>query len=129
MNGKEYTIEIPLKLPSLNEYINVCRTNKYAAASFKREQEESIMWFLKKLPKFQYPVSIHFHWVEKNQKRDIDNIAFAKKFILDALVKLGKLKDDNQQYVKSFTDTFEINNVTKVILYIKETDDEFKENL
>ena len=87
------------------------------------------MWFLKKLPKFQHPVSIHFHWVEKNQKRDIDNIAFAKKFILDALVKLGKLKDDNQQYVKSFTDTFEISNVTKVILYIKETDDEFKENL
>ena len=127
--SKEYTVEIPLKLPSLNEYINVCRTNKYAAASFKREQEESLMWFLKKLPKFQHPVSIHFHWVEKNQKRDIDNIAFAKKFILDALVKLGKLKDDNQQYVKSFTDTFEISNVTKVILYIKETDDEFKENL
>lgn len=125
----EYKIEIPLKLPSLNEYINVCRTNKYAAASFKKQQEESLMWFLKKLPVFEKPVSIHFHWIEKNQKRDIDNIAFAKKFILDALVKLGKLKDDNQQYVKSFTDTFEISNATKVILYIKETDDEFKENL
>lgn len=36
----------------------------------------------------------------------MDNIAFAKKFILDALVKKGVLKDDGWKWVKGFTDEF-----------------------
>lgn len=30
------TKEIPLKLPSLNEYIRECRRNKFAGASMKK---------------------------------------------------------------------------------------------
>lgn len=112
-------IEIPLKLPSLNEYIDACRANKYAGAKMKKNIEEAIGWFINPLPRFESPVTISFHWIESNKRRDYDNIAFAKKFILDSLVKCHKLKDDNRRFVTSFTDTFEIGEQTKVIIDIE----------
>lgn len=114
------TIEIPMKLPSLNEYINLCRENKFKAAKFKKNIEADIGLFIGSLPTFTNPVKIHFHWVEGNKRRDYDNIAFAKKFILDTLVKRGKLKDDNRKCVIGFTDSFEYGEETKVILMIQE---------
>ena len=47
---------------------------------------------------------VRFEWHEKTKKRDADNIASAKKFILDALVKMGVLQDDSRKYVKGFYD-------------------------
>ena len=115
-----YKAEIQLKLPSLNDYIRACRSNKYVGAKLKKNTENDIMWFLRKLPTFTKPVEIHFHWVEDNKRRDLDNICFAKKFILDALVKSGKLADDNRKIVAAFTDTFSYGKEAKVILEIKE---------
>jgi len=120
----KYTAEIPLKLPSLNDYIDVCRTNKYKAAKFKRDIEANIALFLRSLPKFEKPIKIHFHWIEENGKRDYDNICASKKFILDTLVKLGKLKNDNRKCVCAFTDTFGVADKAKVILYIQEAENE-----
>ena len=117
-----WSCEIPLKLPSLNEYTTACRKNAYAGAKMKKQTQEDIMWFVKKLPKFDKPIFIRFHWVEGNHKRDYDNIAFGKKFILDALVAAGKLKDDNRNYVAGFKDTFGYEKGEwKVILEIEET--------
>ena len=73
------------------------------------------------MPRFDNPIKIHFHWIEGNKKRDLDNVCFAKKFILDSMVKHGKLKDDNRKYVYAFTDTFEYGKETKVILEIEES--------
>lgn len=114
------TCEIPMKLPSANEYIRVCRTNPYMASNFKKDIEDEIASYLGDIPRFDVPVRIHFHWVENNKRRDLDNCAFAKKFILDALVKAGKLKDDNRKCVYAFTDTFEYAKEAKVILEIEE---------
>lgn len=114
--------EIPMKLPSLNDYIDVCRSNKYQAANFKRNLESQICLFLRKLPRFETPVVIHFRWIESNKRRDFDNIAFGKKFILDALVKSGKLRDDNRKHVRGFSDSFEQGKITKVILLIEEVE-------
>lgn len=114
---------IDLKLPSLNEYINICRTNKYGAAKFKKSIEEQIAIYLARLPEYKNPIKIHFHWVEENKRRDFDNVAFAKKFILDAMVKQGKLKDDNRKCVTGFTDTFEYGANAKVILEVEENDE------
>lgn len=115
-------VEIKMKLPSANDYIDVCRTNKFKAAQFKRDVENQIALFLKRLPRFEQPIRIHFHWIEENKRRDLDNIAFAKKFILDTLVKLGKLKDDNRKCVTMFTDTFAYGSKAKVILDIQEVE-------
>lgn len=113
-------VEIPMKLPSLNEYINACRTKAIIGASMKRRVENDIIWFIKPLPKFKKPVKINFTWIEENKKRDLDNVAFAKKFVLDAMVKAGKLKDDNRKCVTGFTDNFEYAKESKVILEIEE---------
>ena len=117
-----YQIEIPLKLPSLNEYINACRTNRFKAAKMKSDMEESIAHYLVGLPKFDKPIKIHFTWVEGNKRRDYDNVAAGKKFILDAMVKFGYLKDDNRKIVTAFTDDFEYGKAWKVNLEIEETE-------
>ena len=114
-------IEIPFRLPSLNQYIDECRKNKFAGAKMKKNVESDIGWYINLLPKYQNPIKIHFHWIEGNKKRDLDNICFAKKFILDSMVKHGKLKDDNRKCVYAFTDTFEYGKETKVILEIEES--------
>ena len=110
--------EIKMKLPSLNEYINVCRTNKYKAAAYKRDIESQIALFTNKLPKFDTPVYIRFLWVEANNKRDPDNIAFAKKFILDTLVKTGKLPNDSHKYINAFEDYFTFGPKTEAHIFI-----------
>ena len=109
-----------MKLPSLNEYVNVCRTNPYKASKFKKNLEEDIGMFIERLPRFERPVRIHFHWIEGNKRRDLDNVAFAKKFILDSMVKHGKLKDDNRKCVIGFIDTFSYEKETRVVLEIEE---------
>lgn len=109
-----------MKLPSLNEYIRVCRTNKYKAAAFKKQVEDDIGIFLARLPRFENPVTIDFLWIEGTKRRDYDNVAYSKKHILDALVKMGKLKDDNRKCVTAFRDNFEYGKETKVVLTIHE---------
>ena len=113
-------IEIPLKLASLNEYIDICRRNYYMANRLKKSTQEDIKWFLKDIPRFENPIKIHFTWIEINKKRDLDNISFSKKFILDAMVELGIIKNDNLNHVTRFTDGFEIGDDYKVILDIEE---------
>lgn len=110
---------IDMKLPSLNEYINVCRTNRYKAAKYKADIEQQIAGFLIKMPIYEHPIKIHFHWIEGNKKRDLDNVCFAKKFILDAMVKAGKLENDNRKHVMAFTDTFYYGKETKVIIEVE----------
>ena len=112
-------VEIPLKLPSLNEYINVCRYNRYAGNQMKRRVQNDISIYLCTLPKLKR-VKIDFEWFEGNKKRDLDNICFAKKFILDTLVSLGKLEDDNRKNVCGFSDSFYYGKEWKVVLNIKE---------
>ena len=113
-------LEIPMKLPSLNDYIRVCRSNKYLANKYKADIEQEIGLYLMKMPRMTKPIRIHFTWIESTKKRDLDNICFAKKFILDAMVKYGKLTDDNRKYVYAFTDSFEYSDKAKVILEVED---------
>lgn len=114
-----YRAIIDMKLPSLNDYINACRNNRYAGAKLKKEVEDVIMWYLNSMPRYEQPIKIHFTWVEGNKKRDFDNICFAKKFILDAMQKCGKIPNDNHKYVRSFTDDFLYSHKTYVIVEVE----------
>ncbi len=113
-------IEIPLKVPSLNEYIDACRTNYHVGNRMKKEVQSDMGYFINQLPTFKKPIKIHFTWVEANAKRDYDNICYAKKFVLDALQQCGKLKNDNRKWVTGFTDSFAVGDDYKVILEIEE---------
>ena len=125
-----YKVTIPMRLPSCNEYINACRTNKYMASALKKRVQESVGWYLRKLPEFKNPVKINFIWIsERTDRRDLDNICFAKKFILDSLQEVGKISNDNRKCVVGFTDTFEIGSNYEVKLEIEEMKTfELKEN-
>lgn len=102
---------IDAKLPSLNQYQNACRANKYQGANFKKEVETVIGWAIRQavckgeLKPTDKPIVLHFEWHEKTKRRDADNIASAKKFILDALQKQKIIPNDNRKYVKGFHDT------------------------
>lgn len=117
-----YHVEIPLKLPSLNEMINANRTNAYKGAKLKKDTQKKIAPYLEGLPKIEKPIKIHFTWVEGNKRRDIDNVSAGKKFILDALVQYGYLTDDNRKVVTAFTDDFEYGKSWMVKLDIEETE-------
>lgn len=101
-------VEIPLKLPSLNDYIDKCRYNRYAGNNFKQQVQNDIAYYLKGIGTFTSPVYIKFTWYEKYKKRDLDNIASAKKYILDTMVNLGIILNDNYKYLIGFSDDFVI---------------------
>lgn len=109
MSAGNYFI-IEDKLPSLNDYINACRTNHYKGAKFKKDTENLISVYIKiakgrkTLTPTDKPIVVHFEWHEKTKRRDSDNVASAKKFILDAMQKSGVIPNDNRKYVKGFTD-------------------------
>ena len=117
-----YRLEIPYKFPSFNEYVNECRKNRYAGAKMKRQVQDDIGYFIKSLPEFHHPIKIHFHWIENNKRRDLDNICYAKKFILDSLVECHRMPDDNRNCVTAFLDTFENGTYARVILEIEEVE-------
>lgn len=122
--NKSWRVEIPIKVPSLNEYIGACRTNYHKANKMKHEVQDAVSIYIGHLPRMQKPVRIDFLWTEKNNRRDYDNISSAgRKFILDALVLKGKLPDDNRKYVSGFSDSFAIGPDYKVTLTITEVEE------
>lgn len=61
-----------------------------------------------KLPKFPARVVLEFTWVEQDRRRDPDNVAAARKFVLDGLVAAGVLRGDGWRFVQAWTDRFEV---------------------
>ncbi len=98
------------ELTDLNTYINAERSNRFFGAKLKKENtelvEQEIM--IQRLKPINKPVFVYIYWYIKNGRKDPDNIAFAKKFILDGLVKMGVLKDDGMQEIIGFQDHFNI---------------------
>lgn len=99
------TIIVKGTLPNLNDYTKACRSNKFAGAQMKSKSEAVIAKALGN-QKFNGKVRLSFRWYEPNKKRDLDNICFAKKFILDALVSNGVIESDGWRGVEGFTDRF-----------------------
>lgn len=103
------TLVIEGQLPNLNEYTRACRGNKFMGAKMKKDAEQWISGFIMQQLKgvhFEGTVELSFRWYEPNKKRDLDNICFAKKFVLDALVSNGIIVADGWKGVKGFTDKF-----------------------
>lgn len=95
-------------LPGLNEYTDACRTHANAGNRMKHKAEELVTWGIKiaRLEPLDGPVFLSFAWIERDRRRDLDNVAFAKKFILDALVDAHVLPKDSRKHVVGFSDEF-----------------------
>lgn len=90
---------------TLNEYIDLERVDKYAAAGKKREETEAVAWQVKaqKIPAFEKITKIVFIWKHKNRRKDLDNVEFSQKFIRDGLVSAGVVRNDTWQYFPTTT--------------------------
>lgn len=123
----KYKFEIDKRLIGLNEYTNTNRYNRYAGAKQKKDEQNHIKTCIRQQLgdiKIDKPVIGNFTWIEENKRRDLDNICFAKKFILDSLVELGILKDDNRKMVCGFVDSFKYADKSKVIVELEEISNE-----
>ncbi|AEE95762.1 hypothetical protein [Mahella australiensis] len=122
----EYKLIIPGVLPGLNEYINAERRNKYQAAQMKKQAEHLVITLCRSQLKgvhIEKPVFISYRWIEKNRRRDKSNVAFAKKFLEDGLVKAGVLKNDGWNEIAGFADEFDVDpKRPRIIITIKEVE-------
>lgn len=120
--------EIPVKFITLNEYINKCkqsRGNYSPAQMYKGKMDAVIAFYCKqgKVRPINKPFKMHCIWYEETARRDPDNVAFAKKFILDGMQKAKILKNDNSRLVKGFMDSFVYGEGQKVVVEIYEEDE------
>lgn len=105
---------IPGELMTLNQYVNKQRTNRFVANGAKQKftniVKNEVLRNKKENPKFKipFPSKLKIIWYRKNKRSDPDNIAFAKKFILDGIMKAGELDNDNWTNVLGFEDHFRI---------------------
>jgi hypothetical protein len=100
-------------LPGMNEIVEAAKgaggVGKHYA-NLKKAWTDTV-WALAlqaRLPKFPGRVVLRFEWFEADKRRDPDNFAAAKKFLLDGLVKAGVLKGDDWRYIESFSDYWRV---------------------
>ena len=103
-------VTIPFALPGLNEYIEAERTHRQKGAALKRSAQRSVELALKRQIRgpLKEPVMMHYTWVEKDRRRDKDNVSsFGRKVIQDALVHMRALNNDGWCNVEGFSDAFQ----------------------
>ena len=100
------------RFPGLNELIAAERANKFKGAQMKAGYTNMAYYAAKEQLRgvtFTRPVAVTFRFVEKDRRRDLDNIAgFAHKVILDGLVQAGVLADDGWNEVTGISDSFAV---------------------
>ena len=113
---------VPGPLPGLNEIIAAakgCGGRGILYAKMKREWGEAIAWRCREqalLPMKQ--TSLSFVWREKSRRRDPDNVAAGRKFVLDALVAEKLLPDDGWDEIAGWTDKFEVSSEPGVLVHL-----------
>lgn len=107
--GKPIKIVIPFTLPGLNELIAAERQHRQKAAKLKREHQRAVELCIRSQLRrpLREPVTMHYLWVEKDRRRDKDNVSsFGRKIIQDALVAVHAIKNDGWANIECFTDAF-----------------------
>lgn len=124
MSAEVYSFEIPGKLPQLNDYIRAERANWRAAARIKREAHKQVIDAMQDPPHFDAPVNVCFKWFRPDRRSDKDNVAFAKKFVLDALQMAGVIENDKWNMCTPYDGGFYIDkqNPRTVVIISKATD-------
>lgn len=85
-----------------NEYINLERSNMYAANTLKQKEKDVVRYStIGKRYEGKYPVEITFKPHFKDKRRDLDN--YRIKGLLDGLVACKVLKNDNLNCIRKIT--------------------------
>lgn len=120
--------EVPIKFVSLNEYIELCKRRKgnyNPAQNYKHKVQNDIVFCIKgaRIKKIKRPSFFRFIWYESSKRRDKDNVAFGKKFLLDGMQSAGILPSDNNRWVVGFEDHFIYGKGQKVVVEIYDCDE------
>lgn len=82
-------------LPSYNDYIAQCRSNKFGANSWKKKFQKIIAGYIKEQESIDKPFTMDLEICESSKRRDKDNVeSMAKKLILDTLQDYGYVSND-----------------------------------
>lgn len=121
-------IIIPLPLASMNEYSNAQRTHWAKGAKIKKTNTQFckmyVLMAMREGFEILTPCKLKFKWIVPNKKKDADNIASAKKFILDGMQEAKLIQNDNLNHITGFEDEFVVDRSVKSVVEItvKETD-------
>ena len=100
--------------PGTNELIDMRGRNRFGYASLKRTYTELAMGYALEAAQAcgwvapEGKVAVECSWVERNARRDPDNVEGGIKWLLDGVVKAGALKDDSQRYVARVTHEYAV---------------------
>ncbi len=97
------------ELTDLNTYIKALNGNRWSGNDVKQTETERVAYearLARLEPIEKYPVRITYRWYSPDQRKDVDNVAFSKKFINDGLVVAGILENDSRKFIAGFTDEF-----------------------
>lgn len=104
-----YTVEFTGVLPTFNQYSALERTNRLKAAEVKRQVQDGLLRQMTDAKSFNGHVYVGFVWIRPDMRYDKDNVAFAKKFILDALQEAHVIKNDSWRMCTPFDLGFKVN--------------------
>lgn len=107
-------------LTSLNVYVDAERSNRYFGSSIKKRETKKVYekCIEQKAPKLTKLRTLEFIWKTKDRRQDKDNISFAKKFILDGMVKAGVIPNDTYKNLPNkIVDKFEIGEPGVVVVF------------
>jgi hypothetical protein len=115
---------IPGKLPGQNDVIAAAKGQggrgwNYAAMKKKWTNDIALIAKASKVAPIVGAAWIDFTWRERNRQRNPDNIAAAKKFVLDGLVKAGVLEEDGWNQIAGWTDRWEVSQRPGVLIELR----------
>lgn len=106
-----YALTIPGVLPDYNSAIEKAKGDVRGIRyrKWKEVTDAAVAWEAKRQlqgVRGLQGFSIVFHWYKPDGRKDHDNIAHAKKYILDGLQDAGTIKKDGAKQVWDFSDSF-----------------------
>lgn len=111
ISGNNYKSNV---LPSYNNYIDICRANKWGANAWKHKYQDIIgKQIAEQCDNFYIdePFRLNLIICEGNKRRDKDNVeSMAKKLILDTLQDTNYIKNDKLYMGGNTTFIYEKNN-------------------
>lgn len=93
-------------MPGWNDFIHAYARSPVIGNRMKRDCMMACTMYIRRQLKGRHidgPVIVHYHFYEATLKRDLDNILFISKPLLDALQACGILPQDNWHYIRGIT--------------------------
>jgi len=105
-----YTLNFTIlgELPDLNKIIAAAKKHHMVYSKLKADATNICRLSCLRLPRINFKMHLHIIYHCKNKRKDKDNIAVAKKFILDGLIEAGKIRNDGWKEVEGWTEEFRV---------------------